>query len=308
MITLPGGPFLMGTDEPDGFPADGEGPVREVTLSPFRLDATAVTVAAFARFVAETGFVTEAERFGWSFVFQGHLSPRFVRRVTARRQVPGAAWWVAVDGADWAHPEGPRSGVRHRQNHPATQISWHDAAAYAAWAGKRLPTEAEWEFAARGGTSQQRYPWGPTLEPRGKHRCNVFQGRFPEEDTAADGFAGPCPVDAYAPNAYGFHNLLGNVWEWCADWFCPVWHAEARDATRTDPIGPVPHDDLDRGGRPGTDGRAGVVHGGFTHRVQKGGSYLCHASYCNRYRLGARTGNTPDSGTTNSGFRCAMDA
>jgi len=294
-IRLDGGPFLMGTDAADGFPADGEGPVREVTLSAYRLDATAVTVDAFARFVADTGFVTEAERFGWSFVFQGHLPAKFVARATAARQVPGAGWWVAVDGADWSHPEGPRSGVRGRGDHPVTQVSWHDAAAYAAWAGKRLPTEAEWEFAARGGTVQQPHWWGRALEPRGRHRCNVFQGSFPGRDSGADGFAGTCPVDAFGPNPWGFFNTTGNVWEWCADWFHPAWHAEPGEATRVDPVGPAQPED-------------GGTLGRLTHRVQKGGSYLCHASYCNRYRLGARTGNTPDSGTTNAGFRCAMDA
>ena len=295
MIRVAGGSFLMGTDDPDGFPADGEGPVREVTLLPYLLDATAVTVDAFARFVADTGFVSEAHRFGWGFVFRGHLPPKFVERATAERRVPGASWWVAVDGATWDHPEGPRSHVRHRGDHPVTQVSWNDAAAYAAWAGKRLPTEAEWELAARGGTEQLPYWWGPRLEPRGRHRCNVFQGRFPERDTGADGFAGTCPVDAFEPNPLGFFNMTGNVWEWCADWFHPTWHAEASDETRIDPRGPRQPED-------------GGTLGRLTHRVQKGGSYLCHASYCNRYRLGARTGNTPDSGTTNAGFRCAMDA
>ena len=295
MIRLDGGTFLMGTDDPDGFPADGEGPVREVTLSPFHLDATAVTVDAFGRFIKDTGHVTEAHRFGWGFVFQGHLPKKFVARTNAQRRVPGAGWWVAVDGATWDHPEGPRSHVRERENFPVTQVSWNDAAAFAAWAGKRLPTEAEWEFAARGGTTGQPFWWGPKLEPRGTHRCNVFQGTFPDRDSGADGFTGPCQVDAFTPNPLGFHNMTGNVWEWCADWFHPTWHAEPSEATRVNPAGPRQPEN-------------GGTLGRLTHRVQKGGSYLCHASYCNRYRLGARTGNTPDSGTTNAGFRCAMDA
>jgi len=288
LVRLEGGSFWMGSDDPEGFASDGEGPVRRVTLKPFAIEATAVTNAGFAAFVAHTGYVTEAQRFGWSYVFGPHLPEKFARGL---RAVPGVPWWVAVPGARWDRPLGERSSLSGRDGHPVVHVSWHDAAAYAAWAGRALPTEAQWEFAARGGGERQTFPWGDRLEPRGRHRCNVFQGRFPERDTAADGFAGTCRVDAFTPNAYGLHNVCGNVWEWTADWFCPTWHADDRHETRVDPTGPRGND-------------IPVDPAGNRRRVQKGGSYLCHRSYCNRYRLGARTGNVPDSSTTNAGFRC----
>ncbi|MEM8737229.1 MAG: formylglycine-generating enzyme family protein [Planctomycetota bacterium] len=299
MVRLPGGSFLMGTDYPQGFPEDGEGPVREVTLRPFWIDATAVTNAQFAAFVRDTGYRTEAEHFGWSFVFHLHVSKKFADKLRKDAQVPQTPWWLAVPGARWDHPFGERSSIKTLMDHPAVHVSWNDAVAYAEWAGKRLPTEAEWEYASRGGRVQSLYPWGDQLEPRGKHLCNVWQGKFPAENTAADGYVGTCPVGAFSPNGYGLFNTSGNVWEWTNDWFSPAWHANASEKTRDNPIGPLPPED----GGEASDGP------GFrlTHKVQKGGSYLCHASYCNRYRLGARTGNTPDSATTNNGFRCVRD-
>jgi formylglycine-generating enzyme len=282
MVAIPGGPFLMGADDPDSFPDDGEGPVREVTVAPFHIDAKAVTNARFAAFVQATGYVTGAERYGWSYVF--HL---FVRGEAATRvldaHVPQAPWWLPVEGADWRHPDGPGSDLSRRDNHPVVHVSWTDAAAYAAWAGKRLPTEAEWEKAARGGLVGARFPWGDEFTPRGQHRCNTWQGVFPRTNTGADGHLGTAPVTAYRPNGYGLHNTSGNVWEWCADWFSADWHAPAGPPTRVDPVGPPT---------------------GST-RVMRGGSYLCHESYCNRYRVAARTSSTPDSTTGHVGFRCA---
>ncbi|HEV8574788.1 MAG TPA: formylglycine-generating enzyme family protein [Dehalococcoidia bacterium] len=261
MVLLPGGTFLMGTDDDCGYPEDDEGPVREIHLDSFGIDATAVSNERFADFVRSTGYVTDAERFGWSFVFAGLLPDDF----DATRGAAEAPWWRQVFGADWRLPEGPGSDIDSRGNHPAVHVSWNDAQAYCRWAGKRLPTEAEWEYAARGGLVQKRYPWGDDLMPGGEHRCNIWQGDFPSLNTADDSFYGTAPVDAFPPNGYGLYNMVGNVWEWCADWF---------NAAR---------------------------------RVIRGGSYLCHESYCFRYRVAARSSNTPDSSTGNMGFRCARD-
>jgi sulfatase modifying factor 1 len=276
MIRLDGGTFLMGTPDGEGFPADGEGPVREVTLKPFLIDPYAVTNERFAAFVKATSYTSEAEHYGWSFVFAG-LLPATTRPAQAAPQAP---WWRQIYGADWQHPEGPRSMIKDRQRHPVVHVSWNDAQAYCQWAGVRLPSEAEWEYAARGGFVQQRYAWGNELTPGGKHMCNIWQGTFPTHNTRADGYLGTAPVDAFEPNGYGLYNVAGNVWEWCADWFSPAFH---RTASQIDPHGP-------------TTGQSKVI---------RGGSYLCHSSYCNRYRVAARTSNTPDSATGHMGFRCA---
>lgn len=263
----------MGSADRWAYPEDGESPVTEVEVAAFSIGSSAVTNAEFGRFVEETRFVTDAERFGWSFVFGGLLPDDF----PPTQAVAQAPWWRKVEGADWAHPEGPQSTVAERADHPVVHVSWHDASAFCAWAGTRLPREAEWEFAARGGLAGKAFPWGDELEPGGEHRMNVWQGEFPTRNSAEDGFVGTAPAAAFPPNGYGLHNMTGNVWEWTADWF---------DASpRRDPEGPP------RG----------------TDRVQKGGSYLCHHSYCRRYRVAARQGSTPDSSTGNVGFRVAAD-
>nr|WP_261381740.1 formylglycine-generating enzyme family protein [Paenibacillus cremeus] len=281
MIYLSGGEFLMGTDDGEGFPADGEGPVRSVTLKPFYIDPCTVTNEEFSRFVEATGYVTEAETFGWSFVFHLFVSPETAEKV--RGSVQQTPWWLGVDGAYWKCPEGPDSNIDDRMDHPVIHISFNDAMAYCKWSGKRLPTEAEWEFAARGGLVQRRYPWGDELKPNGEHYCNIWQGKFPEKNNASDGYAGTAPVRSFYPNGYGLYNVSGNVWEWCSDWFSPTYHIQA---TRENPVGPPKGE----------------------NRVLRGGSYLCHKSYCNRYRVAARSKNTPDSSTGNIGFRCAADA
>jgi sulfatase modifying factor 1 len=278
MVRLEGGEFLMGTEDADGYPADGEGPIHRVTLRPFSIETEAVTNAQFRAFVAATGHVTAAEGFGWSFVFGGLLPDEF----EDTRGVAQAPWWRQVYGADWAHPEGPQSDISDREDHPVVHVSWDDAQAYGGWAGARLPTEAEWEYAARGGLVQQRFPWGDELEPGGEHRMNVWQGTFPSENTRADGWYGTAPVAAFPANGFGLHNPTGNVWEWCADWFAAEYYASS---PAENPIGPATG----------------------THRVMRGGSYLCHDSYCNRYRVAARSGNTPDTSTGNLGFRCVAD-
>jgi formylglycine-generating enzyme len=280
MRLIPGGEFLMGTQDADGWPADGEGPVRAVTLQPFHLDATCVTNEQFNEFVNATRHQTEAERFGWSFVFHLFLTPSQRARVTQR--VAGAEWWCRVDRAIWRHPEGPGSNIKRRWDHPVVHVSWNDARAYCVWAGKRLPTEAEWECAARGGLVQKRFAWGDELTPGGKHMCNIWQGPFPSLDTGEDGYRGTAPAKSFPANGYGLYNMAGNIWEWCHDWFSPSFHVTG---PRTDPTGPPAGD----------------------RKVIRGGSYLCHHSYCNRYRVGARTSNTPDSSTGNTGFRCARD-
>jgi sulfatase modifying factor 1 len=280
MIALPGGSFLMGSDNPDGFPQDGEGPVREVTLKPFSIDRAPVTNEVFARFLGATGYVTEAERFGWSFVFWAHIPKDRFRRLV-EDTVAAAPWWCKVSGVFHATPEGPGSNLEGRANHPVVQVSWNDAQAFCAWSGQRLPTEAEWEYAARGGLAQKIHPWGDKLRPDGRHRLNIWQGEFPANDTGDDGYTGTCPVDAFPPNDFGLYSVTGNTWEWCADWFDPAFHITA---SRDNPQGPP-------------TGSA---------RVMKGGSFLCHRSYCNRYRVAARSSNTPDSAASNIGFRCAL--
>ena len=276
MTKLPGGAFLMGSND-ESFPADGEAPVREVVIDPFWIDTCAVTNAEFAAFVEATGYQTEAEKFGWSFVFYQFLRNGLV----GTRGVAEAPWWRQVLGASWQYPEGPDSGVDDRTDHPVVHVSWNDAVFYANWANKRLPTEAEWEFAARGGLEQNTYPWGNRLSPNGKYRCNIWQGTFPKNNTGKDGYLGTAPVDTFEPNGYGLYNIVGNAWEWCSDWFSGQYHKDSLIEERTNPKGPP-------------EGN---------YRVTKGGSYLCHESYCNRYRVAARTRNTPDSSTGHMGFR-----
>jgi formylglycine-generating enzyme required for sulfatase activity len=256
---IPAGTFTMGNDGPDAVPGDGEGPARPVTLDAFGIGATTVTNAEFAAFVRATRHVTDAERAGSSFVF--YLQLPEPARAAATRVVAGLPWWVPVEHASWQRPEGPGSHVRGRMGHPVVHVSWHDAMAYCAWAGTRLPSEPEWERAARGGLEGRRFAWGDELfDEAGVPRCNVFRGDFPNAPAA--GWT-PGPVDARsgAPNGFGLFNVCGNVWEWCAD---------ARD-----------------------DGR----------RALRGGSFLCHDSYCNRYRVAARSANTADTSTGNIGFR-----
>lgn len=280
MVHLLGEGFFMGTNDEQGFPQDGEGPVRKVRLDPFWMDRCAVTNAEFLGFIEQTSYETEAELFGWSFVFYQFLTERAARKV--KDVAEGVPWWRAVEGASWRHPEGRDSDIEDRLDHPAVHVSYNDAVAYCEWAGKRLPTEAEWEYAARGGLKQRRYPWGNTLTPNRQHRCNIWQGKFPTKNTSEDGYSGTAQVNTFEPNGYGLHNVSGNVWEWCSDWFSATFH---KKGPRENPKGPP-------------SGKAKVI---------RGGSYLCHKSYCNRYRVAARTSNTPDSSTGNIGFRCVTN-
>lgn len=269
LVPVPGGVFRMGSDAPEAHEEDGEAPSRLVRVRDFLVGVHPVTNREFARFAEATGYVSDAERAGSSFVFH-----RFVAAdAVPTGAVAGASWWRSVPGADWRRPGGPGSSWQERPDHPVVHVSWDDARAFADWAGLRLPSEAEWERAARGGLDGARYAWGDELLPEGRWRCNIWQGEFPVHDSAEDGWSGTSPVGAYPPNGYGLLDVAGNVWEWCEDGF----------------------------GLPGLPPRPG-------ERVLRGGSHLCHPSYCDRYRVSARTGSTRASTSGNVGFRVAADA
>ncbi|WP_174614644.1 formylglycine-generating enzyme family protein [Virgibacillus ihumii] len=274
MVYLSGGVFLMGTEDRDGFSSDKEGPVRKVEVKPFYIDRTTVSNEEFKRFIDETGYVTDAEKYGWSFVFYKFLSDEQLKK---SQQLPGTPWWFAVKNAFWYQPEGSGSSIKSHMDHPVTHVSWNDAEAFSKWAGKRLPTEKEWEFAARGGLEQKKYAWGDELHPDGEHYCNIWQGDFPRTNTREDGYLGTAPVESFPPNGYGLYNMAGNVWEWCSDWFDQSMNLLSRIDPQT------------------------------ASKSMRGGSYLCHYSYCNRYRVAARSSNTMDSSTGNLGFRCVRD-
>jgi sulfatase modifying factor 1 len=276
-VPVAGGTFAMGNQGADAITADGEGPVRRVWLKAFSIAATTVTNRQFGDFVRATHYVTDAERLGSSFVF--YLQIPLERREQVRQAAKDTPWWVLVADASWQRPEGPGSHIYERPDHPVVHVSWNDAQAYCAWTGARLPTEAEWECAARGGRESARFPWGDDLMHDGVPRCHVWRGSFPNAPEA--GWR-PEPIAAAdgEPNAFGLINVCGNVWEWCADWFSPAYQVEttAENPRFTSPTG---------------------------RRSMRGGSFLCHDSYCNRYRVAARSSNTPDSSSSNLGFRIA---
>ncbi|MFL5338566.1 MAG: formylglycine-generating enzyme family protein [Gemmataceae bacterium] len=293
MIWIPGGTFWMGSNDgaPDEFPA------HRVGVAGFWMEKTEVTNAAFEKFAKATGYVTVAER-----------QPDLNQYPDAKPEllVPGSAvftiprgevdlrgppvWWQYVPGANWRHPEGPGSDIVGKQNHPVVHMAWEDAAAYAKWAGKRLPTEAEWEFAARGGLEGKRFVWGDEPKPGGKYMANVWQGRFPTEHTVEDGFRTTAPVASFPANGYGLFDMAGNAWEWCADWYDADYY---RFSPKNNPKGPAV-------GRPPSDGDG-------PSRVRRGGSFLCAENYCRRYLPSARDKNPPDSSACHTGFRCVKD-
>ena len=264
MMEVPAGTFTMGTNSPV-FVADRESPARQVSLPSFQLDVHEVSNNEFQRFVAATGYVTEAEKFGDSFVPEFFLSEEKKREIL--QAVADAPWWLPVPGADWRHPEGADSSLAGRGSHPVVHVSWHDATAFCAWAGKRLPTEEEWERACRAGREERLFPWGNKWRPADRFLANIWTGKFPQLNTEEDGWKGTAPVTEFPPSKFGHKNMIGNVWEWTQDW----WSEEEVD------------------------------------KVKKGGSFMCHKDYCYRYRCAARSQNTPDSSAHNLGFRCASD-
>lgn len=292
MVLVAGGTFLMGNDE-----FTDARPVHEISVSPFYIDRTEVTNAEFSRFVEATGYKTVAER---------PLNPADYPGVPADKLVPGSAvftppahavsldnplqWWTYVAGASWKHPEGPDSNLGGRENHPVVHVCYEDAEAYARWAGKRLPTEAEWEWAAQGGQGSRPYYWGEELKPGGKWAGNIFQGAFPHGNSVEDGFAATAPVATFGANSYGIYDMEGNVWEWCSDYYRPDYFAKSE---KINPKGPGDSFDPDEPGA--------------IKRVQKGGSFLCSDEYCIRYKAGSRGKGEVTSGSNNLGFRCVAD-
>jgi formylglycine-generating enzyme required for sulfatase activity len=293
MVWVPPGKFSMGSDYQ---PFGDARPIHTVELDGFWMDRAPVTNEQFAAFVHATGYVTVAER---------KPDPKDFPGVPAEKLVPGSLvftpprkpvsladhrqWWRFVPGACWNHPEGPSSNLKGREKHPVVHVCWGDAAAYAKWAGKRLPTEAEWEYAARGKLMQMPYVWGREFRPDGRWMANTWQGRFPSENTKDDGWERTSPVGSFPANGFGLYDMAGNVWQWCNDWYRPDYYAQS---PRRNPRGPTDFFDPNEPGVP--------------KRVQRGGSFLCSDQYCARYMPGGRGKGAVDTGSSHVGFRCVQ--
>ena len=276
IVKIPGGTALLGTASPQ-FLLDGEGPLKRKKIKPFRMDSATVTNARFKVFVDATSYKTEAEQIGDSFVFAGSLS----RNAAPSQSVVAAPWWRIISGTSWKAIHGPGSEMAWRPGHPVVHISWNDAMAFAKWAKGRLPTESEWEHAARGGLGDVLFPWGGH-EPNDTDSfpCNIWQGQFPETDLGRDGYAGTAPSLSFEPNGYGLYNMVGNVWEWTSQSF------KVKSLKKS----------------------VAAAHAGKEgFKLTKGGSFLCHVSYCYRYRIAARSGISPDSSAAHQGFRVVYD-
>lgn len=284
MILIPGGEYEIGTNDNIGSFYDLEGPITKIKLDSFYIDETSVTNEEFMEFVKETDYVTEAEKFGWSYVFHIFLTDEIKEKSTS---LDGLNWWYAVAGANWKHPEGKGSNILDRLDHPVVHVSRNDALAYCKWANKRLPTEAEWEVAAKGGTDKTKFYWGEELLEDGKHHCNVWQGEFPVSNSKEDGYIGTAPVKTYDTNGYGLYQMIGNVWEWCLNPARVPLEYFNKHTSKEILKENIKEDD--------------------ERYAIKGGSFLCHHTYCKRYRIAARTGNTGQSTTNHMGFRCVKD-
>jgi sulfatase modifying factor 1 len=292
MVWIPGGTYWMGADDPSRVDAK---PVHEVTVDGFWMDRIEVTNRQFARFVKATGYVTVAERKPDAKDFPDAPPEKLVPGSLVFTPPAGEVsfddplvWWRYVPGANWRHPEGPESTIEGKDDYPVVQVCWDDAVAYAHWAGKRLPTEAEWEYAARGGKARELFVWGDELKPEGQWRANIWQGRFPSRNTAEDGYPRTAPVANFPPNGFGLFDMAGNVWEWCTDWYRPGY-----DVTqKRNPQGPTSSFDPEEPG--------------VRKRVQRGGSFLCTDEYCTSYRPGARGKGSTDSAASHVGFRCVL--
>jgi len=305
MVWIPGGEFSMGSDEAGeslchvpGVTRDSQ-PVHRVAVEGFWIDATEVTNERFAKFVDATGYVTVAERTPTAEEFPGAPPENLVAGSVVFTPPDHAVplddhyrWWAYVEGASWRHPLGPGSDLEGKERYPVVHVAYDDAAAYAKWADKRLPTEAEWECAARGGIPGALYPWGDELRPGGKWMANIFQGEFPRKDSGEDGFAGLAPVRSFPPNGYGLYDVAGNVWEWCSDWYRPDTYVHLAElaGTARDPQGPGSSFD--------------PLEPAEKKRVHRGGSFLCTDQYCTRYLVGTRGKGEVGSGTNHLGFRC----
>ena len=299
MIWIPAGEFSMGTQEPM---FTDTRPIHRVALNGFWMDRTEVTNEQFSAFVRATGYVTVAERKPRAEDYPGVPPEKLVAGSIVFSPPKDAVplndymqWWSYVGGADWRHPEGPKSDLEGREKHPVVHIAWEDANAFARWAGKRLPTEAEFEWAARGGLDRKKYVWGDDFNPSGKFQANTFQGNFPNNNTGADGYLATAPVGSFEPNGFGLSDVAGNVWEWCSDWYRADYYktVSSNGSVTRDPAGPADSSDPNEPGVP--------------KRVTKGGSFLCTDQYCSRYMPGGRGKEAPDTGTNHLGFRLVKD-
>jgi len=306
MVKIPAGEFMMGASDDEGRP--DEYPQHKVKVKSFWMDATEVTNAQFKRFVDATGYITTAEKKpDWEELKKqlpaGTPKPDESQLVAASLVfIPSnnpislndaSQWWSWIPEAGWKHPQGPGSDIKGKDNFPVVHISWYDAMAYCKWAGKRLPTEAEWEWAARGGLIDKKYPWGNEDVEKGNPKTNTWQGSFPDKNTTWDNFYNIAPVKSFTPNGYGLYDMAGNVWEWCSDWYRNDYYQQLQNNISVDPAGPQNSYD--------------PMEPTIPKKVVRGGSFMCNASYCKGYRVTSRMKTSPDTGLEHTGFRCVKD-